>query len=151
MNVLVDISHGEDWVDAGATSQLAEFAMRTLGLPEHAEVSIAFVDNDRMHELNKRFRGIDAPTDVLSFECDNLEDEFPDEASCEIYSLGDVVIAPDVARAQAGEYGSTPAEEIELLLVHGVLHLCGYDHIDDDEALAMQAKERDILAAWRKK
>jgi probable rRNA maturation factor len=63
-------------------------------------------------------------------------------------TLGDVVIAPEVAEAQAEEYGHTVEEELNLLLVHGVLHLLGYDHEDDGDALAMQARERALLTAW---
>ena len=62
--------------------------------------------------------------------------------------MGDVVIAPEVAEAQAAEYGHTVEEELNLLLVHGVLHLLGYDHEDDDDAEAMQARERALLLAW---
>ena len=64
------------------------------------------------------------------------------------FELGDIVIAVDVAMRQTEEFGTTFQEEIELLLTHGLLHLCGYDHIEDDEAEVMEALERRILAAW---
>ena len=82
---------------------------------------------------------------MLSFECDDLcAVTDPDEP----IMLGDVVIAPEVAEAQAAEYGHTVEEELNLLLVHGVLHLLGYDHEDDDDAEVMQARERALLLAW---
>lgn len=129
--------------------ELAEFVISQEGKPESAEVSVSFVDDVAMAQMNERYRGIAGPTDVLSFECDNLEDGFSPASGCDIYELGDIVIAPDVARAQCAGFGNTFQQEIELLLVHGLLHLCGYDHIKDDEAAIMEARERELLSAWR--
>jgi probable rRNA maturation factor len=98
-----------------------------------------------MSELNERYRGIAGPTDVLSFECDDLcAATDPDEP----VTIGDVVIAPEVAEEQAREYGHTVEEELNLLLVHGVLHLLGYEHEEDEDAVVMQARERALLTAW---
>ena len=93
---------------------------------------------------------MEGPTDVLSFECDNLSDDVTnaDGADCPVYELGDVIIAPDVALAQSEEYGNSLEDEVSLLLVHGLLHLCGYDHIEDDEAEVMEARERELLTEW---
>lgn len=90
------------------------------------------------------------PTDVLSFECDNIADDMTaaDGPACPIYELGDIIIAPDVAARQAEEYGNSFEQEISLLLVHGLLHLCGYDHIQDDEAEVMEGREKELLTAW---
>lgn len=157
MRVLVDIRHGEGRVDEAGASALAAFAMAELGLPEEAEVSVTFVDDAEIAGLNSLYRGIDGPTDVLSFECDNLDDGFPDAcapgAGCEgrVYSLGDVVIAPDVAARQARAYGNTLEEELSLLLVHGILHLNGYDHVDDADAELMEARQSEILSCWRER
>ena len=68
-----------------------------------------------------------------------------------VFELGDVIIAPDVASRQMREFGTTFEEEISLLLVHGLLHLCGYDHIEDDEAEVMEKREAEILEAWSKR
>ena len=68
-----------------------------------------------------------------------------------VLTLGDVVIAPDVAIRQTAEFGTTFEEEISLLLVHGLLHLCGYDHVEDDEAERMESLEAEILEAWTKR
>ena len=90
---------------------------------------------------------------MLSFECDGFDDDFEDDMATPDgvdipFELGDIVIAVDVAMRQTEEFGTTFQEEIELLLTHGMLHLCGYDHIEDDEAEVMEALERRILAAW---
>ena len=121
------------------------------GKPINTEVSISFVDDTAMAELNERFRGMEGPTDVLSFECDNIDDDITaaDGPSCPVYELGDIIIAPDVARAVRAPSLATPSsQEVSLLIVHGLLHLCGYDHIVDEEAEVMEARERELLTAW---
>lgn len=127
------------------------FVLEELACPENTDVTITFVSNERIHALNREYRGIDRPTDVLSFECDNtpFEDEDLDLALLPEYELGDVIIATDIARAQAQEYKTTFAEEIRLLVVHGLLHLNGYDHIELDEALVMEGMEDTLLRAWK--
>jgi probable rRNA maturation factor len=112
--------------------------------PDAVELSIALVDDEEMAHLNEQYRGIAGPTDVLSFGCD---DPCP-AATGEPIALGDVIIAPEVARVQAAELGTTVEDELDLLLVHGVLHLMGYDHGGDADAAVMQARERAVLAAW---
>ena len=105
---------------------------------------MALVDADEIARLNEQYRGVVGPTDVLSFGCDDPEPVDSDEP----ITLGDVVIAPDVATTQAAELGTTVEAELDLLLVHGVLHLLGYDHEADEDAAAMQERERAVLAAW---
>ena len=113
------------------------------GVERECEVSVSIVDSEEMAALNAKWRGIDAPTDVLSFECDSPFDEsIPREIPIE---LGDIVLAPEVIAAQAPEFGNTPAEEFRLLLVHGMLHLLGYDHVDEEGAKLMEARELAIL------
>jgi probable rRNA maturation factor len=97
-----------------------------------------------MAHLNKQYRGIDGPTDVLSFGCDDPCAASGDEP----LTLGDVVISPEVAAQQAAELGHTVEEELDMLLVHGILHLLGYDHESDDEAAVMQARERALIEAY---
>jgi probable rRNA maturation factor len=139
-------SHREpEPLDPSAFERLALFVLEREEAPVAVELSIALVDLDEMTELNGQYRGKEGPTDVLSFECDDLcAVTEPDEP----VTLGDVVIAPEVAEAQAAEYGHTVEEELNLLLVHGVLHLLGYDHEDDADAEVMQARERALLLAW---
>ena len=147
MDILIDCGYREDDIARLPIRELALFALTQEDLPDATEVSVSFVDNDEIAALNEEYRGKTGPTDVLSFECDmDEEDEaFPEG---EVFELGDVIIAPDVAEAQTATFGTTFEQEISLLLVHGLLHLCGYDHIEDDEALEMQAREREILGAW---
>jgi len=139
-------SHREpESLDPAGFERLAAFVLVGEEAPENSELSIAIVEIAEMAELNEQYRGKEGPTDVLSFECD---DPCPLENSEEPVLLGDVVIAPEVAEAQAAEYGHTVEEELNLLLVHGVLHLLGYDHIEDADAEVMQARERALLLAW---
>ena len=131
---------------------LAHLVIAHEGRPDNTECSISFVDDDAIAELNQEYRGKVGPTDVLSFECDGIDDEFSMAGSDdECYQLGDIVIATDVAKRQCGEYGNTLEQEIELLCVHGLLHLCGWDHRDDEEAQAMEAREQELLDLWRKR
>lgn len=148
MDILITFTYGEEELAELPLASLAQFVLKSEGKPANTEVSISFVDNATIAELNERFRGIEGPTDVLSFECDNLEDGFPEGEGAQGYLLGDIVIAPDVAARQAAEYGHGFLEEVDLLVVHGVLHLCGYDHIDDEEAREMEALQDAIVAAW---
>ena len=129
--------------------RLARLVIEGEGMPETTEVSISFVDNDEIHALNRDYRNVDRPTDVLSFECDGIDDmPMADGMS---YELGDIVIAPDVAEAQAPEYGLSFAEETSLLVTHGLLHLCGYDHMDAEEAEGMERREREHLSTFWKR
>jgi probable rRNA maturation factor len=89
------------------------------------ELSIAFVDDDRMRSLNKQYRGMDSATDVLSFPIDEPSPEG-------IHYLGDIVIAVGVAREQALEFSHDLKTEVLQLVAHGILHLCGFDHETDD-------------------
>lgn len=127
-----------------AFARLGEFVLGLEDVPEQAELSIAVVDIEEMAHLNERYRGVTGPTDVLSFGCDEPCAADSDEP----ITLGDVIVAPEVAEKQAAELGTTVEAELNLLLVHGVLHLLGYEHEADEEATAMQARERDLLAAW---
>jgi probable rRNA maturation factor len=124
--------------------RLAHFVLRMEEAPDAVELSVALVDVDEIARLNVAFRGVEGPTDVLSFECD----EPSPVASDEPVAIGDVVIAPEIAQVQAGELGTTVESELDLLLVHGVLHLLGYDHAADADAAVMQAREQTLLSAW---
>ncbi|WP_251197906.1 rRNA maturation RNase YbeY [Anaerotardibacter muris] len=148
MDIALRIDHGKQQLNALPLKALAQYVLTELNYPQNTSVSITFVDNDRIHELNRDYRGMDKPTDVLSFECDNVP--FEDESLEEVaeYELGDVIIATDVAVAQTEEFGTSLEEEVSLLLTHGLLHLCGYDHIEDAEAEEMEALEDQLLKAW---
>lgn len=110
-----------------------------------AEVSVTFVDDDRIHELNKQFRNIDRATDVLSFPLgENGEYDVNYETGAKL--LGDIVISIPHAVAQAEEYGHTLQREIGFLTVHSMLHLLGYDHVQGGiESVRMREKEETVL------
>ncbi|HEY5467584.1 MAG TPA: rRNA maturation RNase YbeY [Coriobacteriia bacterium] len=127
-----------------AFESLAVFVLRMEDAPDAVELSVALVDPDEIAKLNLSYRGVEGPTDVLSFGCDDPEPVDSDEP----IAIGDVVIAPEVAQSQAIDLGTTVESELDLLLVHGVLHLLGYDHDSDEDAAVMQARERAVLAAW---
>lgn len=144
MLVRVSSSREPEPLDLGAFERLGEFVLRREDVPDGAELSVALVGVDEIAHLNERYRGIEGPTDVLSFGCD---DPCPAEGD-EPITLGDVIIAPEVAVKQAAELGTTVESELDLLLVHGVLHLLGYTHDADEDAEAMQERERELLRAW---
>lgn len=151
MQVNITASYKPELIEPLDLEGLVRFVLEEMDLPINTDVTLSFVDNDEIHRLNREYRGMDKPTDVLSFECDNVPFEDEDFDGAEEFELGDVVIATDVAIAQTEEYGTTLKEEITLLTVHGLLHLCGYDHIEDDEAEVMEALERKLIAAWEQK
>ncbi len=149
MMIDVAYSHRFDDLCDLPIKELALFVLSQEGCPPGTELSISFIDDAAIAQLNERYRGKQGPTDVLSFECDDIADACTDTERVEVLTLGDIVIAPDVATRQASEFGTTFEEEISLLIVHGILHLCGYDHIQDDEARVMEAREDVILGQWR--
>lgn len=139
------VSHREPEVlDPAAFEQLALFVLRMEDVPEGTELSIALVDEDEIARLNEQYRGVAGPTDVLAFGCDEPSPTTGDEP----ITLGDVVIAPAVAERQASELGHSVEHELDVLLVHGVLHLLGYDHQNKDDAAVMEARQAAILEAY---
>ena len=108
------------------------------------EAGLAFVAADEIAALNAAHLGIDRPTDVLAFGAD---DGSAPRAEDEPRLVGDVVICPSVAASNAAADGKTVDDELALLVVHGTLHLLGYDHVDDADAERMQAREQELLAA----
>jgi probable rRNA maturation factor len=143
---------------------LAEEVLDAEGIRGDAELSLLFVDEMTMSELNKRFMGEDGPTDVLAFP---LEEDlvgagrWPDNGPTGPQSnraeleeapllLGDVVVCPSVASSNAPTHAGTYDDELALLVVHGILHVLGMDHADPEEAEVMQAKERSLLERFYK-
>ncbi|KNF09345.1 endoribonuclease YbeY [Gottschalkia purinilytica] len=113
------------------------------------EVSITFVDNDRIRELNRDYRNIDKPTDVLSFPMyDDISEEEMFDVCDEINSellLGDIVISLETALVQSEEFGHSLDREIAYLTAHSMFHLLGYDHMEETEKLKMREKEKEIM------
>ena len=153
MDIQINYDYRKEDLEKLPLHELTQFVLAREDKPFNTEVSISFVTDEAIAELNERYRHKEGPTDVLSFEGDGVDDDLSAMTLAEdpVYELGDVVIAPDVASRQTREFGTTFEEEISLLLVHGLLHLCGYDHIEDDEAEVMEKREAEILEAWSKR
>ena len=108
-----------------------------------AIVSINLIDNKRIHEINKEYRNVDRETDVISFAF--LEDET--DPDMDIENLGEIYISLEKAHSQALEYGHTFERELSFLVVHGLLHLLGYDHMTKDEEKEMFSLQEEILSS----
>ena len=117
------------------------------GVGGHSEVSVTFTDNEGIRALNREYRQIDAPTDVLSFPLFDFEGETEEPPIDEIINnLGDIVISLEKAQEQAEEYGHSFERETAFLCVHSMLHLLGYDHErSEEEDVEMRAKQREIM------
>ncbi len=113
---------------------------------ENGEVSITLTNNEYIHLLNNKYRGIDRPTDVLSFAfADSFDEEPVVEGGSETEMLGDIIISVEKAQEQAKEYGHSLKRELSFLTVHGMLHLMGYDHMDEEERLEMEEEQRYVM------
>ena len=124
--------------------------------PYEAEVNVILTDNQAIQEINREHRQIDAPTDVLSFpmvdyeapsDFDHVEDAVEDYFNPETgeLMLGDIVISVDKVEEQAEKYGHSQTRELAFLVAHSMLHLCGYDHMEEEERLLMEARQNEIL------
>ncbi len=124
--------------------------------PYEAEVSVILTDNESIRSINLEHRLIDAPTDVLSFpmvdyespsDFDHVEEAVEDYFNPETgeLMLGDIVISVDKVEEQAEKYGHSQTRELAFLVAHSMLHLCGYDHMEEDERLAMEERQKEIL------
>jgi probable rRNA maturation factor len=159
VDVFVADEQGDDPVDTLRWARLAEAVLEEEGLRGDAELSVLFVDEAAISELNKRFLDTEGPTDVLAFPIDEEPLEsgrspdsggtgpgMPSEPEDIPVLLGDIVICPAVARRNAAEHAGNYEDELALLLVHGLLHLMGMEHVEEEEAQDMEAKERELLA-----
>ena len=124
--------------------------------PYEAEVNVILTDNDAIQEINREHRCIDAPTDVISFpmvdykvpsDFDHVEDAVEDYFNPETGELilGDIVISVDKVEEQADKYGHSQTRELAFLVAHSMLHLCGYDHMEDGEREQMEERQKKIL------
>lgn len=136
--------------------EVISFTLDHENFPYESEVNLTLTDNDGIHEINKMYRQIDRPTDILSFpmlsyeaagDFSKLEDDYDDNFNPDTgeIMLGDIVISVDKVLEQAESYGHTPRREYAFLIVHSMLHLFGYDHMTPEEAVQMEAKQRQIL------
>lgn len=135
-------------------NDLLQFAAQRLELPADIEMSVTFMDNAAIREINRDYRGKDQPTDVISFALEEEgEDEIPilfdeeDEVGIP-RNLGDIMISTERAAEQAEEYGHTYERELGFLAVHGFLHLNGYDHMTEEDEKEMFTLQKEILDAY---
>jgi probable rRNA maturation factor len=165
LEVFVADEQTEVAIDTRRWALLAEDVLVAEGVRGNAELSILFVSEDAIAELNEQFMGSSRPTDVLAFPIDATEVEVvtvpappttgPDRAPVDAGDLplllGDVVVCPTVAARQAPDHAGSLDDELALLVVHGVLHVLGHDHAEPDEADRMRSRERQLLEAhhWR--
>lgn len=146
MSVEINNESGQE-VDTAGLLRLADFALEKLRIHPQAELSIVLVDEDTMSAYHEKYMDEEGPTDVLSFPMDELRPPADDEEPPEGL-LGDIVLCPAVTARQAAEHGRTPDAEAEYLLVHGLLHLLGYDHATAEERAEMFGLKDDLLAAY---
>jgi probable rRNA maturation factor len=139
-------------LDVQGLARLSRFVMDTMRVHPLAELCIKAVDEDTIAELNEQWMEKDGPTDVLAFPMDELrpglvteEPQSPDEGAV----LGDLVLCPAVAERQAGTAGHGTEAELELLTVHGILHLLGYDHAEPEGHKEMFGLQDRLLGEWR--
>ena len=130
-----------DWEEK--INQVAAICLKEEQIPEEAEVDLLFVDNEAIREMNREYRDKDTATDVLSFPMYEADEELDDE---EEILFGDIVISLERAQEQCVEYGHSLEREVMYLLVHGLLHLAGYDHMEEEEKKEMRAQEEKLLA-----
>ena len=139
-------------IDATLIASVARFALDKMRVNPAAELSVLAVTNDVMSELHERWMDEPGPTDVMSFPMDELVETSrrPDAPDMGPALLGDIVLCPEFAKAQAKTAGHSLDDELHLLTVHGVLHLLGYDHGEPDEEREMFALQAKLLADWRR-
>jgi probable rRNA maturation factor len=136
-----------DYIDL--LQQLIIYTAREEGISREAEISINFVDNNEMKELNRNYRQKDEPTDVISFAMQESVEEEPKIVGEDIpLTLGDIVISIDKAKEQAEEYNHSLERELGFLAVHGFLHLLGYDHINKEDEVVMFKRQEEILGGF---
>ena len=150
MNVDVLDESGAD-SDVVTLTRLCRFVMRRMRLHPATELTVRLVDADTMAVLNQKWMGQDGPTDVLSFPMDELT---PGSAEADDDQdsgyLGDIAVCPQVAVQQAPAAGHSTSDELELLIVHGILHLLGYDHASPDEHREMFGVQGRLLLEWQR-
>ncbi len=165
IDVFAADEQSERVVDIARWSTLARQVLGAQGVREGVEVSLLFVDEPTIAELHERFLGEAGPTDVLAFPIDEEPEpggrspdqggtgpggSLPVEEGDMPVLLGDVVVCPTVAARNAEAHGASFEDEVALLVVHGLLHLLGMDHGLDDEAEAMERRERELLARFHR-
>ena len=147
MSVFLADEQSED-LDLPELRSVAELVLAEEGYPVDTELTVLFVDDAEMAAYNKRFLDRTGPTDVLAFPVEELMPGVVPEVDRRgpPLMIGDVIIAPSYVRRQAENYEVTLDDEMTLMLVHGILHLLGYDHQDDGDAEQMETRETELMA-----
>ena len=150
MNVEVNNESGVE-IDAHGLMRLSRFVMLSLKLHPECELSIKLVDEDTMARYHVEFLDLPGPTDVMSWPMDELRPgpSDDDDGDLPLGHLGDIALCPTVAAAQGAKAGHGTWAELELLTVHGILHLLGYDHAEPAEKAEMWDVQGRLLEAWR--
>lgn len=130
----------EDIPELKTIRELLNFALKHEKLT-NVEFNVIIVDMDTIHKMNKQYRGIDAPTDVISFALEDYQDIVYEDQRL----LGDIYICLEKAKIQSEEYGHSFLRELSFLTIHGLLHLLGYDHMNPEDEKIMFAKQEEIL------
>ena len=152
-----EVSASFDFDIEEIAKKVSQAVLDSEGCTHEVEISLIITDDEGIHEMNRDFRGIDRPTDVLSFP--NVSYDEPGDFSVmdgeqnvdllnpDIGNIifGDIVINEARVRSQAVEYGHSEMREFAFLVAHSMLHLCGYDHMEEDEAAVMEKKQKDVL------
>ena len=146
-SITVDDDAGSP-IDLPALTNLAGYVLTQLNIHPESELGITLVDLERMTTLHEDWMNEPGPTDVLSFPIDELTPGSVDLPSGPGI-LGDIVICPEFARADANEAGRTIDQHVQFLTVHGLLHLVGYDHATEEEYASMFAVQDELLDGWR--
>ncbi|MDQ0430014.1 putative rRNA maturation factor [Planomicrobium stackebrandtii] len=133
--------------DLDFVQKILEHAAKEEGLGD-SEVSVTFVTNEMIRDINREYRGKDQPTDVISFAMEELgEGETAIIGSPEPRMLGDIIISLDRTKEQAADYGHSFERELGFLAIHGFLHLLGYDHMTEEDEKKMFSRQEEILAS----
>ena len=138
--------------------EVITYALDHENFPYECEINLTLTDNEGIHEINRDYREIDRPTDVLSFpmlsyetagDFSKLEEDYDDNFNPDTGEilLGDIVISVEKVKEQAESYGHSELREYAFLILHSMLHLFGYDHMTPEEAAVMEAKQNEILTA----
>ena len=135
-------------VDISELGRLVRYVLDRMRVHPQAELCLKLVDPDTIAGYNERWMDKTGPTDVLAFPMDELEPG-SDAEEFEDGTIGDILLCPQVAAEQAPANGQTPQQEVDLLTIHGVLHLLGYDHAEDEERREMFALQARLLAEWQ--
>lgn len=144
MEIILDNRQDKIKVSEGLLGKIKDIIVETLyyeGYDDNYEVSLSFVDNEEIHELNREYRGVDRATDVLSFPL--LTDDF--DVEIEEESLGDIVISLERALEQSEEYNHSFEREVCFLVCHSMFHLLGYDHDTEENTKDMRKREENVL------